>query len=272
MPIYVNGAMVGMHDAVRDAEYQQKLDVKAGEILGDKESISLAALKKNSVFAQAYKELDAKGKARIDQIANMEGDAQNVSERELKVILTAMDANLQDWEWGKEKTQKFYMDGEASTDETGGLNQATDEELQDILQNTKTRTERIEEAQKKEEAKNEKIKATAEQAIDIKPYDDNGRVNGGEWAKAFQIIHQNISWGNREGLETWEKAFENILGKGQVTHTSTYRDGGSKEWTLKDGTVVYLNNQFGGSEVGYVTVKHPDGTSEKFKPDGNKEN
>lgn len=270
MPIYVNGAMVGMHDAVRDEEYQQKVDVKAGEILGDKESISLADLKKNSVFAQAYKELNAKGKARIDQIANMEGDAQNVSERELKVILTAMDANLQDWEWGKEKTQKFYMDGEASTGETGGLNQATDEELQDILQNTKTRAERIKEAQKKEEAKNEKVKATVEEARDIKPYDDNDRVNGGEWAKAFQIIHKNISWGNSEGLETWEKAFEDILGKGQVVDTSTYRDGGTKEFTLKDGSTVRLDNNLSGNEIGYVTVKHPDGTSEKFKPDGTK--
>jgi len=270
MPIYSNGAMVGMHDAVRDAEYQQKLDVKAGEILGDKESISLSALKKNSVFAKAYNELDATGKARIDQIANMEGDAQNVSERELKVILTAMDANLQDWEWGKEKTQKFFMNGEASTGETGGLNQATDEELQDILQNTKTRAERGMEAKKKQEARNEKIKTTIEQAKEIKPYDDNGRVNGGEWAKAVQIIHSNIRCGNMEGLEDWNNAFEKILGKGQVVHTSTYRDGGSKEFKLQDGTKVYLNNRIGGNEIGYITVTHADGSVEKFKPDGTK--
>lgn len=67
-----------------------------------------------------------------------------------------MDANLQDWEWGNEKSQKFYMDGEASTGKMGGLNQATDKELQDILQNTKTRAEKIKKAQMKEDARNEK--------------------------------------------------------------------------------------------------------------------
>lgn len=270
MPIYSNGAIVGMYDAVRETEYQQNLDVKAGEILGDKESISLSALKKNSVFAKAYNSLDATGKARIDQIANMEGDAQNVSERELKVILTAMDANLQDWEWGNKKTKEFFMDGEASTGETGGLNQATDKELQDILQNTKTRAEKIMEAKKKQEASDAKIKTTVEQAKDIKPYDDNGRVNGGEWAKAVQIIHSNISWGSMEGLEDWYNAFEKILGKGQVIDIDTYRDGGSQEFTLQDGTVVYLDNEIGGNEVGYITVTHADRTVEKFKPDGTK--
>ena len=269
MPIYHGDALVGMHDAVRDAEYQKKLDVKVEKILGNNESISLAALKKNSVFAQAYKELDAKGKARVDQIANMEGDVQNVSERELKVILTAIDANLQDWKWGNEKNQKFYMDGKASTGETGGLNQATDKELQDVLENTKTRAERIKEAQKKEEARNEKIKATIEQAKNIKPYDDNGHVNGGEWAKAFQIIYQNISCNDYEDLKTWGKAFENILGKGQIADASTYRDG-SKAFTLKDSSIVFLNNDFFSDEFGYVTVKHPDETTEKFKPDGTK--
>ena len=34
-----------------------------------------------------------------------------------------------------------------------------------------------------EELENEKVKAAVEQAKDIKPYDENGRVNGGEWAK-----------------------------------------------------------------------------------------
>lgn len=270
MTIYVGGAIVGMHDAVRDEDYQKKLDVKTGEILGDKESISLDSLKKNSVFAKAYNELDATGKARIDQIANMEGDAKNVSERELKVILTAMDANLQEFEWGKEKQEKFFMDGNPSTGTTGGLNQATDEELQDILQNTKTRYEKVMEAKKKQEEMNNLVNNTKEQAKDIKAYDDNGRVNGAEWAKAIKIIKSNISWGSREGLQTWEAAFENILGQGQVVHTSTYRDGGSTEWTLADGTKVYLDNNCSRNEIGYVTVTHPDGSKEKFKPDGTK--
>ena len=107
-----------------------------------------------------------------------------------------------------------------------------------------------------------------EQAKDIKPYDENGRVNGGEWAKAIQIIHNNISWWSFEGLKLRKQAFEKILGKQQIFRVETYRDGGSTEWYLKNGTIVFLDNSISSSEVGYITVYHPNGTEEKFNTDG----
>lgn len=119
-----------------------------------------------------------------------------------------------------------------------------------------------------EELENEKVEAAVEQAKDIKPYDENGRVNGGEWAKAIQIIHNNISWWSFEELELREEAFEKILGKGQVFRVDTLRDGGSTEWYLKNGTRVFLDNSISSSEVGYITVYNPNGTEEKFNTDG----
>lgn len=270
MTIYVNGSIVGMHDAVKNKEYQQKLDAQVGDILENNEEISLTDLKKNSLFAKAYNNLDSDGKARLEQIANMGGAKEMVSEKELKVMLTALDANLQDFEYGGKIVQKFFMDGKPSTGKTGGLNQATDAELQYVYDNTKTRAEEIDEEKKKQEVWNNAVKKTSEQAKNIKPYDENGRVNGGEWAKAINIIHDNISWGSKRGLDAWNVAFRNILGKGQVINTDTYRDGGSKEWTLQNGTVVFYNNNPGSEECDYVTVTHPDGSKEKFKPDGSK--
>lgn len=35
-------------------------------------------------------------------------------------------------------------------------------------------------------------------------------------------------------------------------------------------STVRLDNNFSGNEIGYITVNHPDGTSEKFRPDGKK--
>lgn len=115
-------------------------------------------------------------------------------------------------------------------------------------------------------SENEKVRTVVEQASDIKPYDKNWRVNGGEWAKALQIIDKNISYWYAN--KAWNMAFEQILGKGHVKSGEAERDGGSKFWILNDGTRVYLNKGIFSAESGYVTVRHPDGTEEKFNPDG----
>ena len=87
MPIYYNGALVGMNNAVHDKDYQAKLSEKTTQILGDKTSISVNELKKNSLFNDAYKKLDAEGKKQFDAILNLDGDANQVSEKELKTLI-----------------------------------------------------------------------------------------------------------------------------------------------------------------------------------------
>ena len=132
MAYHVDGSLIGLSASVSNPEYQEKLNKQVENILGNNESISLEALKKNSLFADAYNNLNDKAKARVDYIVNMEGDSQNVSEKELKVLLTVLDANLQKLQqYGSREF--FLMDNEPTTDENGGLVQATDKELSDIL-------------------------------------------------------------------------------------------------------------------------------------------
>ena len=109
-----------------------------------------------------------------------------------------------------------------------------------------------------------RINKAVEQAKDIKIYDDNGRINGGEWSKALQIIRSNIEYKPGEYSDDRDIAL-NILAKEKITKTSMYKDGGSKEWTLANGTKVHYN-----IHNDCVTVTHPDGSKEQFNPDGTK--
>ncbi len=256
MSSYINGSLVGMNAAVYDKEYQEKLTEKTTAILGDKTSITSAELKKTPLFSKAYQKLDAKGKERFNEILNLDGDAKNVSEKELKTLLTILDADLGHDDF--ENREVFLMDGKVTTSKTGGIYQATDKEIQNVYKNTKTRAE-----QKAEEMK--KMKEQAQQLEDI-----NSKIaeykpdKGADITKALNTITEEAESDNLEEIAV-SKFF-----KGQIERVDTYRDGGSKEYTLKDGTVIYHDNAIGGSEVGFVTITHPDGTKEKYNPEGKK--
>ena len=259
MPIYINGALAGMGDAVYDKDYQKKLSEKTTEILGDKESISLKDLKKMPLFSKAYDKLDATGKKRFDQILSLDGDAKNISEKELKTLLTVMDADLHFNDLlGKEV---FLMDGEPTLGETGGLNQAREDEIQHVYQNTKTRAEIQADEMKKMKEISAKLENIKEQTAD---YDIN---NGADLAKAFNVLDENISKGNSEGVQIYDMAISNLFG-GKLERFDTYRDGGSREYFLKDGTKIYRDNGIGSKERGFTTITRPDGTVEKYNTEG----
>ena len=150
MSSYINGSLVGMNDAIYDKEYQAKLTEKTIAILGDKTSISSTELKKTPLFNKAYNKLDEKGKERFNEILNLDGDAKNVSEKELKTLLTILDADLGRDDF--ENREVFFMDGKVTTSKTGGIYQATDKEIQNVYKNTKTQAEqKTEEIQKMKE-------------------------------------------------------------------------------------------------------------------------
>lgn len=109
-----------------------------------------------------------------------------------------------------------------------------------------------------------------EQLKNIKPYDANGRVNGNEWIKALNMIDKKVSINNNNKIGNWKKLFEEVLGHGLVVSSDLYQDGGSIEWKLKNGTRIYYDKGMTSNEYGWLTVTHPDGTVEKFKPNGKK--
>lgn len=259
MPMYINGALVGMGEAVYDKEYQQKLSEQTTKILGDKDSISVKDLKKMPIFSDAYKKLDKTGQKRFDEILKLDGDAKNISEKELKTLLTVMDADLQFDDWSE--SEVFLMDGEPTLGETGGLNQAREDEIQNVYQNTKTRAEiQAEEMKKMKEisAKLENIKEL------VSEYDIN---NGSDVTKALNVLDENISRGNREGSQIYDMAISNLF-SGKLERFDTFRDGGSREYLLKDGTKIYRDNGFGSKERGFTTITRPDGTVEKYNTEG----
>ncbi len=267
MTNYINGFLAGMGDSVTDKEYQQTLNAQAAEILGDKTSISAKNLKKTPLFSEAYKKLDAEGQKRFDSLLNLDGDSKNVSEKELKTLLTLLDADLTT---GANNEEVFLMDNKVSTGKTGGIYQATDKEIQYVYDNTKTRAEQQAEEVAKLKAAAEKQKANAEKLENV-----NNEINkmdtstGSGLTKALNYIGENISWGSSEGLKMYDSAINNLF-KDQLEDVGTYRDGGSRIYTLKDGTTIFHDNKLFGAENGFVTITRPDGSVEKYNPQGEK--
>ncbi len=261
MPIYYNGALVGMNNAVHDKDYQAKLSEKTTQILGDKTSISVNELKKNSLFNDAYKKLDAEGKKQFDAILNLDGDANQVSEKELKTLMTILDSDLSKDEFSNKEV--FLMDGEFSTGKKGGIYQATEQEIQNVYQNTKTRAEI-------KAAEVAKMKANAEKLNDLKGLvSEYDIAKGSDLAKGLNILRSNVSIGNKEGMHIYDSAISDFF-KGQLQNVDTSRDGGSRLYTLKDGTTIYHDNQIMGKENGFVTITYPDGKIEKYNAEGEK--
>lgn len=254
---YINGALVGMGNAVNDKEYQKKLAERADGLLQGKKSISSADLKKTPLFQDAFKKMDTQAKARFEQIINLDGDAKNISEKELKTLLTVMDADLQN----VKGNEKFLMDGNFSLEKSGGLNQATDREIIDVYNNTKTRAEIKAEEIKNMKKASQKLESVRQMIADFDVTTGTGLT------QALNTIDEIIDRGDEEGLKLYDMSVSNLF-NGQLERFDTYRDGGSREYILKDGTKVFHDNKIFGEENGYVTITHPDKTVEKYTPEG----
>lgn len=256
MPEYIDGALVGLGYSVMDKDYQANLSKRTQALLGNKTSISADALKKTPIFSEAYKKLDVEGKKKFDAILSLDGDAKNVNEKELKTLLTILDANLSNVD-GKEK---FLMDGEISTDKSGGIYQATNQEISTVYKYVQTKAEIQAQEISKQKADSAKLNQLK---VMVKDYDI---TNGSDLAKAINILRHASS---KDDSSIYDSAVQSLF-KGQIKNVDTYRDGGSREYTLNDGTVVYHDNDFSGDEIGFVTITHPDGTKEKYNPKGEK--
>ena len=250
--------ITSINSALFDKDYQAHITKNAESILGNEESISLSNLKNNSIFKKYYDELDDKGKATVEKIAGMQDDKQNVTEKELKVILTAMDANLEN--------NKFHFDGKPSLSSTGGLNEATDKELQNIYNFTKTRAEKKMEEEKKlaEQRAQKKALDDAENLVkNPNLFDKDGNLNKENMVKALSLFDKI------EDDDLQDKYKTEIFGEHLQDKPQNIRDnvGMSHVYILKDGTRIYEKRGLDPNGGTYI-VTNPDGSQEAYRHEG----
>ena len=264
MSLYVNGSLVGMENAVKDVDYQKNLNERTTAILGDKTSISFTDLKKTSLFNKIYTQLDKTGQEKLSSILSLGGDDKNVSEKELKTLLTLLDADLQKVDaYPYNGKEAFLMNGEMEVKPSSGIYQATDEEIQDVYNNTKTRAEMQADEIKKQKRMSQELAKLNDL---VSEYDIS---NGSDLTKALNTLRQNCNVSNPEGMQLFESA-TSALFKGQLKDVRTYRDGGSRNYILKDGTEIYHDYKSGSSNKGSVTITNTDGSIIQYNREGEK--
>lgn len=265
-----NSKLFGLGQSILNNDYQKHLDKKVEDILGDKESIGIEALKKKSIFKKVFETFDNN---KLQAIFNLDGDAKNVSEKELKILLTALDANLENVE-GKER---FVLDGKEGYSKNVGVNQVTNDELETIYKYTQTRAEKKAEIMRKEKEEQERtlqnqkendyVKKTLAKIEKYKLYNSDGKVNGASVAKFFKEALENIKCDNQESDERFEDFLEKAF-QGKPRLISRMRDGGS-ELIEFDNTRVFVNLVPGSAEYGNVTVTtYKPRSEEEYMPDG----
>ena len=114
---------VKINDTTQNKEYLSALDKKINSILGGKETISVEQLRKNSVFSN----LSEAAEKRFNDIARMDGDGKTLSAQELRVLYSLADAKLEN--------EQFKFDTNLEIDGNSGLEQATDKEVNVMIQN-----------------------------------------------------------------------------------------------------------------------------------------
>lgn len=265
-----NSKLFGLGQSILNSDYQKHLDKKVEDILGDNESISVEALKNKSIFKNAFKTFDNN---KLQAIFNLDGDADNVSEKELKILLTVLDANLENID-GRER---FVLDGKEGYSESAGVNQATNNELKTIYKYTKTRAEKKAEIMRKEKEEKERaiqnqkendyVEKTLAKIEKYELYNSDGKVNGASVAKFFKEALENIKRNNSESDDRFEDFLEKAF-QGKTRLIDRMRDGGSQHIEF-DNTRVFVNLVPGSAEYGNVTVTtFKPRSEEKYTPDG----
>lgn len=149
MSVYDNDGLVGLKASTKEMEYQNKLNKKVEEILGENESISFNELKKKSIFKVDFDNLDENTKNNIKHIISLEDGSDNVTEKELKVLLSAIDAKFKDFDTFtnaikaalKDDFDNYTLDNNYNIEEEDiAIKLTTKEELTKIFNNTKTRS------------------------------------------------------------------------------------------------------------------------------------
>ena len=228
-------------------KYQNYLNDKTKNILGDKDSISFKDLTTNSVFAKEYEKMTMDEKEKVRQIVACDGDMEQVTEKELKVLYTFLDAKL------TEDGKSFKFDAETSLGEKSGLSEATLSEIMEIYDNTLT----------KNELKAFKLAQSKLQTFDL--YNKDGSINNEETIKVLQFLKsmpnlKNLSLSNAQLLSK-------ALGDG-VEGISIAPDDGPIEIIFNDDLKTIAS--YAPSESRFRISSYENVNGEEYSLDGNK--
>lgn len=225
---------VKINDTTQDKEYQSALDKKINSILGGKETISVEQLRKNSVFSN----LSEAAEKRFNDIARMDGDGKTVSAEELRVLYSLADAKLEN--------DQFKFDTNLEIDGNSGLEQATDKEVNVMIQNlvqsdVRKRVETID-TSKYDRTKpfSDKVQSNDVDEVMLAMQDKLSIGINKSTGKPLSIV-QAATMLKQEGAESFEKK-TGI----KVTNVGSFRVGGFSSFTIGDWEYSGNINKAGG--------------------------
>ena len=235
--------------------YQAKLDEHAKAVFGNSQTITKQQLfsKDKSIF-NAYKNMSDEGKKIFDKIIGLDGNVSSISDKEYKTLYAVLDADL------SKSGQRFILDDKIVLNETNGIYNVKDSEINNVYNSAKSR-QKVKAENQAKEITNMKILSTIKE--EVSKYN---LKNGSDFAKALNLINNKIE-NNSDNVSLRNKALDFIFNN--KYEKVVYRDG-SEEYKLPDGIAIFYNNKLLDPENGYVKITHTDGRVEKYSPDGQK--
>ncbi len=133
-------AVSNFEDSSLTIDYQERLDDIVNQILNGKKSISFDELKNNPILSDIIQNLDKDAKDKLDYIAKIEDKKNNITEKELRLILTVLDAFPEETSRsGGSRFKGYLFDGQYSI---RGLYKITKDELKKAYDKLLTFAER----------------------------------------------------------------------------------------------------------------------------------
>lgn len=135
-------AVSNFEDSSLTIDYQERLDDIVNQILNGKKYITFDELKNNPILSGIIQNLDKDAKDKLDYIAKIEDkEKNNITEKELRLILTVLDAFPEETSRsGGSRFKGYLFNGQYSI---RGLCKITKDELQDAFKKLFTKNERM---------------------------------------------------------------------------------------------------------------------------------
>lgn len=243
----INFTKLSNASSPENEKYQKYLDDKTQTVLGNKDSISFKDLTTNSVFASEYEKMSADEKEKVLQIVGMDGNENEVTEKELRVLYTFLDAKL------TEDGESFEFDAATSLGGKSGLSEATFSEIRGVYENTLSQSEQ----------KAFKLAQSKLQKCEL--YNKDGSINNEEVIKVLQFLK---SVPNLKNLSlTNAKLLGEALGEG-VAGISIVSDDGTIEIIFNDDLKTIASYDAYESKFRISSTENVNGT--EYSLDGKK--
>ena len=227
---------------INSLPYQRASRERVAQILGNDTSISFEDLKKKSIFSN-YDELDESIKQKINTIISKEDGSNNVTEKELSLLLTVMDAKKE----FEGDTENYNFDNKFDFSENNGLYKMDNKDIDYIYEHTNTRADE----QKRLQYLND-YPDILNALNNYKVFDENGKFDGQQFVSAYKYLREQAADGKLGEVAPGQFIQDALLNENLLV-TKHYRDGGSRKLTIDSaGEKVFrqLRGVYGGSKKG----------------------